>query len=211
GGTTDVVVDRDGPGDPERVLFESRHAVLQVGDGGGLLGVGSLEGSDAVAEGHLVTTEQDDELADVGDVRTVALDGSVDASEVGRSAFDGTGAALEAEDVALHQLQDAVDVGDVFGVLTSQGVGLVREAVGGVRLSLSGVDGDALRSDLVLQVAEDRRIGATGSDGGFELVETGRGGRSVVGEASDGALGGGEADTLRGDVGGELLNGVAQR
>src|SRR5690606_3330564 len=105
-----------------------------------------------------------------------------------------------------------------FGVLTAEGVRLVGEAVGGVGargggvgLSLRGVDGDTLRSDLVLQVAEHSGIDATFTQTGFEVVETGSAGRRVVGEAGDGALGGGQTDTLRGDVGGELLDGVTQR
>src|SRR5690606_30801698 len=110
---------------------------------------------------------------------------------------------------------DTVEVSDVGGVLAAERVGLAGEAVGvvgarssGVSGGLSGVEGDTLRSDLVLQVAEDSRI--AGAEVRREFVEASVGGSSVVGEASDGALGGGEPHALGSHVGGELLNGVTQ-
>src|SRR5690606_29146112 len=141
----------------------------------------SFEGSDAVAQGDLITAQEDDELADVGDVAAVALDGGVDAGQVGRGSSGACACrALESVDVAGQELEDAVDGSDLFGVLTAEGVRLAGQVVGGVGargggvgLGLGSVDGDTLRCDLVLQIAEDRRIDSAAGQVGLKLVETG--------------------------------------
>src|SRR5690606_26331781 len=110
----------------------------------------------------------------------------------------------------------AVERGDVLRVharsgvrLVGQGEGFVRTRGGGVGLGLRGVDGDALRGDLVLEVTEDRRIDVAGrAEASFELVEAGRVGGDLVGETRDGGLGRGEAHALGGYVGTDLLDGV---
>ena len=218
--TADEVRDRDAAGDPERVLFERGDAALQVRDGGVLGGVRSFQGRDAVANGDLVAADEEDELADVRDVRAVALDGAVHGREIDRGAAGGRGATLEAGHVSLEELKGAVEGSDVVGVLATERVGLVGQAVrgvgargSGVGLGLRRVEGDTLRGDLVLQIAEDRRIDATvvSGEGRFQVVDTSGVGGHVVGEASDGALGGGQPHALGSDVGGKLLHGVAQR
>src|SRR5690606_22099526 len=91
----------------------------------------------------------------------------------------------------------------LVGRLVGQVVGLVGARGGGVGLGLRGVDGDALRGDLVLEVTEDRFVDARAgvAQASFELVEAGRVGGDLVGEARDGGLGRGEAHALGGDVG----------
>src|SRR5699024_6970606 len=114
----------DGARDTQGVLFEFGHAGLQIGDGGVLSGVGGFESRDAVTEGYLVATEQDDEFADVRDVGAVALDGGVDATEVNVAGHNGAaGSALERVNVALHEADDTVEVSDVRSVLAAERVG----------------------------------------------------------------------------------------
>src|SRR5690606_9323012 len=203
------VVDRDGTGDAKWVRLESCDAVFQRSDGRVLRGIGCFEGSNAVAQGDLVTAQEDDELADVGDIAAVALDGGIDAGQVGRRSNDAALScrALESVDVAGQELEDAVDGSDLFGVLTAEGVRLAGQVVGcvgaccgGVGLGLGSVDGDTLRCDLVLQIAEDRRIDSAAGQVGLKLVETGGVACYFVGKPGDGAFGGGQAHALGGDV-----------
>src|SRR5690606_22471590 len=137
-----------------------RDAVFEGRDGGRPLGVGGFEGRDAVAQGDLVTTEEDDELAKVRDVAPVALDSAAQASRVAaRNDHSATAGRLESREAVAEELGDPVEGRDLVGVLAGKGVRLVREAVGlvragggGVGLRLRRVDGDALRGDLVLEV-----------------------------------------------------------
>src|SRR5690606_10360695 len=78
-------------------------------------------------------------------------------------------------------------------------------------LGLGSVDGDTLRCDLVLQIAEDRRIDSAAGQVGLKLVETGGVACYLVGKPGDGAFGGGQAHALGGHVGADLLHCVAQR
>ena len=166
----DEVLKVDGAGEAERVVLEGRDAVREVGDRGRLGSVGLFERGDAVADADLVAAQQDDELANVGDIAGIASDGLV-VNLVDDGVATGFGASFERLDTAVEQIQHAVDGVDLIGVLG----GLGQRLAGGIASGSGGVGGASGGRVGCIRIAVGSGGGSTGGGG---VIGGSGGGRS---------------------------------